>query len=111
MNRLARLQEAGVSIWLDTLSRELLDSGAFAALIADFAVTGATSHPTIFAKAIDAVLAPGSDLRGRAATANAKRAYGRYRQRFTDQRWRALRDAGAHPQRPLWASTGTAFAD
>ena len=46
------LHDAGVSIWLDTLSRELLDSGAFATLIADCAVTGATSNPTIFAKAI-----------------------------------------------------------
>jgi transaldolase len=52
MNRLMRLQDAGVSIWLDTLSRELLDSGAFATLVADCAVTGATSNPTIFAKAI-----------------------------------------------------------
>ena len=52
MNRLQSLREAGVSIWLDTLSRELLDSGDFARLIADCAVTGATSNPTIFAKAI-----------------------------------------------------------
>jgi transaldolase len=52
MNRLAGLHDAGVSIWLDTLSRELLDSGAFATLIADGAVTGATSNPTIFATAI-----------------------------------------------------------
>ena len=52
MNRLEQLHDAGVSIWLDTLSRELVDSGAFAALIADCAVTGATSNPTIFAKAI-----------------------------------------------------------
>jgi transaldolase len=52
MNRLWALHDAGVSIWLDTLSRELLDSGKFAALIADSAVTGATSNPTIFAKAI-----------------------------------------------------------
>ena len=52
MNRLEALREAGVSIWLDTLSRELLDSGEFARLIADYAVTGATSNPTIFAKAI-----------------------------------------------------------
>ena len=52
MNRLAQLQDAGVSIWLDTLSRELLDSGTFAGLIDDCAVTGATSNPTIFAKAI-----------------------------------------------------------
>ena len=52
MNRLQALHHAGVSIWLDTLSRELLDSGGFARLIADSAVTGATSNPTIFAKAI-----------------------------------------------------------
>ena len=52
MNRLEQLHDAGVSIWLDTLSRELLESGEFAALIGDCAVTGATSNPTIFAKAI-----------------------------------------------------------
>ena len=51
-NPLERLQAAGVSIWLDTLSRELLESGDFATLIRDYAVTGATSNPTIFAKAI-----------------------------------------------------------
>jgi transaldolase len=263
MNRLQLLHDAGVSIWLDTLSRELLDSGDFAALIADSAVTGATSNPTIFAKAIttsdrydhdlravsdrspqerffaialedvgraadllrpaheasggrdgfvsfectpdladdaratvaqaldlwsrlarpnvmikvpataagipaieeltargvnvnitllfsvgryeqvidayvaglerrvsagepvdaiasvasffvsrvdskaDALLGAGSGLRGRAAIANAQRAYGRYRARFDDERWSPLRAAGAHPQRPLWASTGT----
>jgi transaldolase len=50
-DRLQRLHDAGVSIWLDTLSRELLDSGAFARLIAGCAVTGATSNPTIFARA------------------------------------------------------------
>ena len=49
---LQRLHDAGVSIWLDTLSRELLDSGEFAGLIQDWSVTGATSNPTIFAKAI-----------------------------------------------------------
>jgi transaldolase len=266
VTRLGRLREAGVSVWLDTLSRELLDSGAFAALISGYAVTGATSNPTIFAKAItgsdryddqlraavasgirgprelffelaladvrsaadllrpayetsggrdgfvsfectpdladdsagtieqalwlwrrlarpnvmikvpateagiaaieeltarginvnvtllfsvaryeqvidaymaglerrvaeglpvagiasvasffvsrvdakaDPLLPVGSELRGRVAIANARRAYGRYRDRFSDQRWHALRDAGAHPQRPLWASTGT----
>jgi transaldolase len=266
MNRLAQLRDAGVSIWLDTLSRELLDSGKFAALIADRAVTGATSNPTIFAKAItgsdrydgqlraaaeggeddlqelffelalddvgraadllldafeasggrdgfvsfectpdladdagatieqalalwdrlarpnvmikvpateaglaaieeltargvnvnvtllfsveryeqvidayltglerrigagkpidriasvasffvsrvdtkaDALLPPGSELRGRVAVANARRAYARYRARFSDSRWAALSAHGARPQRPLWASTGT----
>ena len=52
MNRLEALHNAGVSIWLDTLSRELLDSGEFARLIAEDAVTGATTNPTIFAKAV-----------------------------------------------------------
>ena len=52
MSRLDELQRAGVSIWLDTLSRELLESGEFEGLVRDFAVTGATSNPTIFAKAI-----------------------------------------------------------
>jgi transaldolase len=266
MNRLQRLHDAGVSIWLDTLSRELLESGEFSTLIAELAVTGATSNPTIFAKAItgsddyddqvhaavasgvrepqelffmlalddvrraadllrptydqtdgrdgfvsfectpdladdtqatiaqalelwdrlarpnvmikvpateagvpaieeltargininvtllfsleryeqvidaylaglerratagqpvetiasvasffvsrvdtkvDPLLPAGSDLRGRAAVANAQRAYARYRERFADERWLALRDAGAQTQRPLWASTGT----
>jgi transaldolase len=266
MNRLQQLHDAGVSIWLDTLSRELLDSGGFAELVADCAVTGATSNPTIFAKAItgsdayddqlraavasgvhdprelffelalddvreaadvlrpaydasngrdgfvsfectpdladdtgatieqalelwnrlvrpnvmikvpateagvpaieeltargvnvnitllfsvaryeqvidaymaglerrvtdgqpvdgiasvasffvsrvdtkaDALLPPDSPLRGRVAIANAHVAYGRYRERFADERWEALAAAGARPQRPLWASTGT----
>lgn len=266
MNRLQQLHDAGVSIWLDTLSRELLETGAFARLIAASAVTGATSNPTIFTRAItgserydeqlqaavasgiraseqlffevalddvaraadllrpayeasdrrdgfvsfectpdladdrtgtveqalhlwnrlarpnvmikvpateagipaieeltargvnvnitllfsieryeqvinaylsglerrltaarpvdsiasvasffvsrvdtkvDALLPPSSELRGRVALANAERAYARYRDRFSDERWRRLRGAGAHPQRPLWASTGT----
>ena len=49
---LQSLHDAGTSIWLDTLSRELLDSGQFTELIRDYAVTGATSNPTIFSKAI-----------------------------------------------------------
>src|SRR5688572_20422109 len=52
MSRLRHLHDAGVSIWLDTLSRELLSSGTFAELIGGSAVTGATSNPTIFAKAL-----------------------------------------------------------
>jgi transaldolase len=266
MNRLHQLHEAGVSIWLDTLSRDLLDSGSLSELITDLAVTGATSNPTIFARAItgsdlyddqlrsltaagvsdpeqlffalaledvgaaadllrpafersggrdgfvsmectpdlahdtdgtvaqalelwsrldrpnvlikvpatragvpameeltargvnvnatllfsltryeqvidaylaglerrlsertpgalpvsvasffvsrvdakaDAMLPPGSDLRGRVAVANAHLAYSRFSRRFGDERWRALSRAGALPQRPLWASTGT----
>src|SRR5215469_8641708 len=51
-SNLKRLHDAGTSIWLDTLSRDLLSSGGFGELISDDSVTGATSNPTIFAKAI-----------------------------------------------------------
>ncbi len=44
-------------------------------------------------------------LRGRAAVAQAKLAYQLFREQFTGERWDALAAAGAHPQRPLWAST------
>lgn len=50
--RTARLSEAGVSIWLDDLSRERLESGDLARLIAESHVVGVTTNPTIFAKAI-----------------------------------------------------------
>jgi len=50
--RLQTLRDAGVSIWLDTLSRELLETGQFERLVDEYGVTGATSNPTIFAKAI-----------------------------------------------------------
>ncbi len=48
-----------------------------------------------------------AQLRGKAAIANARLAYELYEQRFSGPRWEALRAAGAHPQRPLWASTST----
>ncbi len=52
MERLRALRDAGVSIWLDMLSRDLLETGEFARLVSDCCVSGATSNPTIFAKAI-----------------------------------------------------------
>ena len=53
-------------------------------------------------------------MRGKAAIANARLAYELYEERFATPRWEALRQAGARPQRPLWASTSTkdpAFPD
>ncbi|MEO3743253.1 transaldolase [Plantactinospora sp. B5E13] len=50
-------------------------------------------------------------LRGKAAVANAQLAYERYAEVFSSARWQALADAGAHPQRPLWASTSTKNPD
>jgi transaldolase len=45
-------------------------------------------------------------LRGKAGIANARLAYERYEKAFSSDRWKALEAAGAHKQRPLWASTG-----
>ncbi len=56
--------------------------------------------------AIDPLLGQDSDLRGKAAIANARLAYSRYEKVFSGERWKALEQAGAKPQRPLWASTG-----
>jgi transaldolase len=47
------------------------------------------------------------DLAGKLAVANAKLAYQRYLDVFSDERWDALAAAGATPQRCLWASTST----
>jgi transaldolase len=47
-----------------------------------------------------------AELKGKAGVANAQLAYERYEKMFAGQRWQALADAGARPQRPLWASTG-----
>ena len=49
---LAALSAAGVSVWLDDLSRERLASGNLAELIATRSVVGVTTNPTIFAGAL-----------------------------------------------------------
>ncbi|GBQ68288.1 bifunctional transaldolase [Ameyamaea chiangmaiensis NBRC 103196] len=46
-------------------------------------------------------------LRGKVAIANAKVAYQHYLDVVASPRWKKLADAGAQPQRLLWASTGT----
>ncbi len=51
-DRLAALAAAGVSIWLDDLSRERLTSGNLRELITDQNVVGVTTNPTIFAGAL-----------------------------------------------------------
>ena len=51
-DRLKALAEAGVSIWLDDLSRDRLSTGNLAELIRDKSVVGVTTNPSIFAKAL-----------------------------------------------------------
>ncbi|MDB5814222.1 MAG: transaldolase [Rhodocyclales bacterium] len=47
-----KLHEAGQSIWLDNITRDLLNSGTLARYIDELSVTGLTSNPTIFEQAI-----------------------------------------------------------
>jgi transaldolase len=51
-SRLHELSELGQSVWIDYLSRHLLESGELARMIEEDAVVGITSNPTIFQKAI-----------------------------------------------------------
>jgi transaldolase len=61
--------------------------------------------------AVDEQLPPDSALRGKVAIANAQRAYHRFQQIFSGERWERLAAAGARVQRPLWASTSTKNPD
>ena len=49
-----RLHDAGQSLWIDDITRDMLDQGRLADMIAELSVTGLTSNPTIFEKAIGA---------------------------------------------------------
>jgi transaldolase len=52
MNATAKLHDAGQSLWLDDITRELLDSGTLQHYIEQLSVTGLTSNPSIFDHAI-----------------------------------------------------------
>lgn len=54
MNPVEALAAAGQSVWLDNISRPMIDDGTLTSYINDLAVTGLTSNPTIFQKAIEA---------------------------------------------------------
>lgn len=52
MNRTKQLHDLGQSLWLDNITRNILDNGTLRRYIDEFFVTGLTSNPTIFDKAI-----------------------------------------------------------
>ena len=62
-----KLSDAGVSIWLDDLSRERLTSGNLAELIKTHNVVGVTTNPTIFAGALSKGAAYAEQMRELAA--------------------------------------------
>ena len=58
-----KLHDLGQSIWLDNISREMLDSGTLEGYINELSVTGLTSNPTIFDRAIKNSSAYDDDIR------------------------------------------------
>jgi len=52
MNKAQELHNLGQSLWLDNITREILDNGTLRRYIDEFSVTGLTSNPTIFDEAI-----------------------------------------------------------
>jgi transaldolase len=61
--RTRQLRALGQSLWLDNITRTLLDSGTLERYIAEFSLTGLTSNPTIFERAIAAGTAYDASIR------------------------------------------------
>jgi transaldolase len=67
MKATAALHASGQSIWLDNITRDLLDSGTLARYVQELSVTGLTSNPTIFDHAIGHSKAYDADIQKLAA--------------------------------------------
>ncbi len=65
---LQALRALGQSLWLDNLTREILDDGTLQAFLDTFGITGLTSNPTIFDKAIGSSDAYDSAIRDKHAS-------------------------------------------
>ncbi|MDN4473760.1 transaldolase [Demequina zhanjiangensis] len=94
--------------------RQVVDaylSGLEDALAAGRDIASIRSVASFFISRVDAEvdgrLAADSPLRGKAAVANAALALEHHHEVLDSDRFRALAEHGAHPQRPLWASTST----
>jgi transaldolase len=66
------LHELGQSLWLDNITRELLNSGTLHGYINDFSVTGLTSNPTIFDHAIKNSTTYDGDIASKAPSTTAR---------------------------------------
>ena len=67
MNNTQRLRDIGQSLWLDNISRRILDDGTLRRYIDEYSVTGLTSNPTIFDQAIGGSDAYDDGIRDKAA--------------------------------------------
>jgi len=66
------LQDLGQSLWLDNVTRDLLNSGTLQGYIDDFSVTGLTSNPTIFDHAIKNSATYDGDIARKAPSAKSR---------------------------------------
>ena len=100
--RLKALADAGVSIWLDDLSRERITSGNLADLVSNNSVSGVTTNPTIFA----AALSQGHVLRraGQGAGSTRRRAPRRHQGAHHRRRAQRVRHHRPRPTRQQTAS-------
>ncbi|WP_054953741.1 transaldolase [Flaviflexus massiliensis] len=62
-------------------------------------------------KRLDEIGGEATELKGKVALANARLQFEAYEEIFSSPRFQALKEKGAHVQRPLWASTGTKNPD
>ncbi|MGO9931785.1 MAG: transaldolase [Steroidobacteraceae bacterium] len=66
MSNTKNLHDLGQSIWLDNITREILDNGTLRRYVEQFSVTGLTSNPTIFDEAIGKTAAYDTGIRQKA---------------------------------------------
>ena len=71
MNATKKLHDLGQSLWLDNITREILDNGTLRRYIDELSVTGLTSNPTIFDEAIGGSSSYDEGIRKKARTGAA----------------------------------------
>lgn len=74
MNKTQQLRDLGQSLWLDNITRLLLDDGTLRRYIDQFSITGLTSNPTIFDKAIGGSSAYDDNIRAEAKSEKSEEA-------------------------------------
>jgi transaldolase len=67
-----QLHDLGQSLWLDNVTRELLDSGTLQRYVDELSVTGLTSNPTIFNNAIEKSTSYDADISRKAPSAKSR---------------------------------------
>lgn len=99
MNRTRQLHDLGQSLWLDNITREMLDSGTLQRYVREFSITGLTSNPTIFDAAIGGTGAYDEAIRDKAGAGKGREAL------FMELALEDLRRA-ADLFRPVFDATG-----